>query len=124
MPDVPFSEAGHKLLAWLRAGYPDGVPREDYVSIYGILHRRLTSVEADEVATALVEGEAMDDGVITHDEIRASIEQLAKEQASDEDIARVSRRLAAAGWPLDEQALDVVPTEATGPDSAPTLPPS
>ncbi|HEY5484993.1 MAG TPA: DUF3349 domain-containing protein, partial [Propionibacteriaceae bacterium] len=31
-----------RVVGWLRAGYPDGVPQQDYVALLGILHRQLT----------------------------------------------------------------------------------
>jgi hypothetical protein len=43
-----------KALAWLRAGYPTGVPRQDYQPILALLRRRLTAEEVQEVANALL----------------------------------------------------------------------
>ena len=34
-----------RILRWLRAGYPDGVPQQDYVALLGILRRTLTPSE-------------------------------------------------------------------------------
>ena len=31
-----------RVLQWLRAGYPEGVPQQDYVALLGILRRTLT----------------------------------------------------------------------------------
>ena len=37
------------IVAWLRAGYPDGVPQNDYIPLLALLSRRLTN---DEVKAA------------------------------------------------------------------------
>ena len=39
------------IVAWLRAGYPDGVPQTDYIPLLALLSRRLTN---DEVKVAIV----------------------------------------------------------------------
>ena len=97
-----------KILGWLRAGYPDGMPQQDYVVLLGILSRRLTSDEVREVAHRLIL-----DGVFVADEhdIAAMITKLTNEQPLDDDIARVAAHLAAGGWPLamlTDQDLDVL----------------
>ena len=38
-----------RVLDWLRAGYPDGVPQQDYVALLGILRRHLTDEEIVEI---------------------------------------------------------------------------
>ncbi len=43
-----------KVLDWLRAGYPDGVPPRDYFPLIALLRRQqLTDDEVREVAAAL-----------------------------------------------------------------------
>lgn len=86
------------VLRWLRAGYPHGVPREDYVALFAVLHRRLTESEINEVVEELVS--ASTDGVIERGAIEDAIARLAHEKPGDDDINRVASRLAAAGWPL------------------------
>ena len=34
-----------RILGWLREGYPQGVPREDYIALFGVLQRHLTEEE-------------------------------------------------------------------------------
>jgi hypothetical protein len=101
MSEHRLSEAGQKILHWIRAGQPEGLPREDYIPIYGLLHRKLTVVEIDEITHSLLEDGYADDGVITEDEIREVVEDKAYENATEEDIARIEAKLAAMGWPLD-----------------------
>ena len=38
------------VVAWVRKGYPDGVPRQDYIPLLALLKRRMTSDELAEVA--------------------------------------------------------------------------
>jgi hypothetical protein len=92
-----------RVVGWLRAGYPTGVPEHDYVPLLGILRRSLTPEELDEVVEGLlVEAEHADAAgePVGHDRLRARVEQLLLGPALPEDLVRVSARLASAGWPL------------------------
>ncbi|MFI5776460.1 DUF3349 domain-containing protein [Nocardia sp. NPDC051570] len=86
------------VLAWLRAGYPRGVPREDYVALFAVLHRKLTEPEVREIVDHLV-ADGTADGVRRID-IEAAIARLAYEKPGQDDVMRVASRLAAGGWPL------------------------
>ena len=41
------------VVDWLRAGYPQGVPEQDYIPLLALLARRLTSEEVAAVAAEL-----------------------------------------------------------------------
>jgi hypothetical protein len=85
------------IVSWLRAGYPDGVPENDYLPILALLSRKLTADEVIEVARQLKhvpEPEFADIGV----EILRITDQL----PSPADVERVREKLAAYGWPLDD----------------------
>ncbi|MCM3884433.1 DUF3349 domain-containing protein [Frankia sp. R82] len=86
------------IVGWLRAGYPQGVPERDYLPLFALLRRKLTADEVDELAATLSEG----DDPASVRAIRAAITALTNDSALDQDIARVSARLAAGGWPLAE----------------------
>ncbi|GAB2481995.1 DUF3349 domain-containing protein [Luteococcus sediminum] len=86
-----------KIVDWLRAGYPQGVPQGDYVALLGVLHRSLTDVEVDAIVAALVEGPEGADGEIDPDEVREAIKRYVHEEPSAEDIDRVLERID-AGW--------------------------
>jgi len=43
------------IVGWLRAGYPNGVPEQDYIPLFALLTRRLSETEVDAVADALIE---------------------------------------------------------------------
>ena len=88
---------------WLRGGYPQGIPQEDYIALFAVLHRRLTDYEVRKIAADLVKSGATEDGVQL-EEIEEAIAKHALETPSDADIARVASRLAAGGWPLADPA--------------------
>ncbi|MFI5714472.1 DUF3349 domain-containing protein [Nocardia sp. NPDC051750] len=88
-----------RVITWLRAGYPQGVPRSDYVALFAILHRDLTETEVVLVAEDVLR-DRVERQEITHEEIEAAVRRVAKEHAGGDDIARVRAHLAAGGWPL------------------------
>ncbi|GGL28734.1 DUF3349 domain-containing protein [Nocardia jinanensis] len=94
-----------RVLAWLRAGYPQGVPQSDYVALFAVLHRDLTEYEVVQVAEELVRDR--DDQAITHAEVEVAVSRYAREQAGPEDIARVASHLAAGGWPLASPLAEI-----------------
>jgi len=88
----------NSIVSWLRAGYPEGVPPTDYFPLLALLSRRLTDDEIKAVAKELMhrgEFDSVDIGVL--------ITQIKDELPSEEDIERVRARLAAKGWPLDDE---------------------
>jgi Protein of unknown function (DUF3349) len=89
-----------RVVGWLRAGYPDGVPQQDYVALLGILQRALTPTELDRVVHELSEDADSGHAVITPELVEGRIQDVVKGPAVAEDVGRVSARLAAAGWPL------------------------
>ncbi len=89
-----------RVVSWLRAGYPQGVPRQDYVALLGILQRILTPAEIDGVVHELSTEADEDNALITKAMVEERIADVLKGPAMPEDVARVSARLAAAGWPL------------------------
>ena len=91
------------VLQWLRAGYPEGIPPKDRFPLVALLRRaELTDAQVHEVVLGLVApiGGALSAGAISNDEISEFIKELIDSEPTPEDIARVSARLAAGGWPL------------------------
>jgi len=86
-----------KIVTWLRAGYPDGVPENDYLPLLALLSRRLT---ADEVK--MVASEVGSQPVFDHIDIGTAIMRITDELPLPTDVERVRERLAAKGWPLDD----------------------
>ena len=77
------------IVSWLRAGYPDGVPQNDYLPLLALLSRRLTADEVKVVARELTTRPDFD-------------HYDTDELPSSEDIERVRERLVRKGWPLDD----------------------
>ena len=88
-----------RVVEWLRAGYPAGVPRQDYVALLGLLRRKCTEEEVHRIAAELARTAAAGGTVTTADAERL-IGDATLDEASAADVARVSSRLAAGGWPL------------------------
>jgi hypothetical protein len=86
-----------KIVAWLNAGYPEGVPGPDRVPLLALLTRKLTSDEVKAVAQDLI-----DRGEFDHIDIGVLITGITDELPRVEDVERVRERLAAKGWPLDD----------------------
>jgi hypothetical protein len=85
------------VVAWLRKGYPEGLPVGDYVPLFAILARRLSEEEVNEVAEQL----AADSGPSTRVAISEAIMGVTYELPSDADIARVTARLIEGGCPVE-----------------------
>ncbi|WP_307828596.1 DUF3349 domain-containing protein [Antrihabitans sp. YC2-6] len=106
MTNAPRSFSLRSAVGWLRAGYPNGVPREDYVALFAVLHRRLTETEVRQVVDELIAEREEEGGQIDREEIEAAIARLAKEQPGENDVERVAAQLAAGGWPVVASAED------------------
>lgn len=98
-----------KIIGWLRAGYPEGMPQQDCVVLLGLLSRRLGSGEIGQVARRLIDSGVL---VVAENDIASMITQVTREAPLASDIQRVAAHLAAGGWPLamltseDVQFLD------------------
>ena len=89
------------VVSWLRAGYPEGIPPTDTFPLLALLTRRLSN---DEVVT--VAHELMQRGDFDEIDIGVAISKLTDELPSEADVERVRTRLAAHGWPLDDERDD------------------
>jgi hypothetical protein len=85
------------IVAWLRAGYPEGIPPTDYFPVLALLSRRLSNDDVKAVTRELMQQADIDDI-----DIGVLITQMTDELPSPDDIERVRARLAAKGWPLDD----------------------
>jgi hypothetical protein len=86
-----------KIVGWLRAGYPEGVPEHDYVPLFALLGSQLTNDEVTIVAHEL----SLAADPQSADAIKEAIAAVsAHGSPNDADIARVRAHLAAGGWPL------------------------
>ncbi|MBU2668477.1 DUF3349 domain-containing protein [Actinoplanes bogorensis] len=95
-----------RTVGWLRAGYPAGVPRQDYVALLGLLRRKLTEEEIRKIAADLAQQSQQFDDPISAQDIEAMISDSMLQEATPEDVVRVSAHLAAGGWPLADPPTD------------------
>jgi len=80
------------IVDFVRKGYPQGVPQQDYIPLIALLARRLSDQEIAEIAADLTSADG--DAEV----IGKAIQRLGHESASDADIERVRDRLKAVGW--------------------------
>ena len=100
------------IVSWLRAGYPNGVPQNDYLPILALLSRRLSNDEVIEVARQFLHMKRA--GFI---DIGSEILRITDQLPAPIDVDRVRAKLGAHGWPLDEPRGSVeesAGTEETG----------
>ncbi|MDT5344479.1 MAG: hypothetical protein QOE52_3663 [Mycobacterium sp.] len=90
-----------KIVAFLRTGYPEGVPRTGYFPLLALLPRRLSE---DEVVAVAFELGARGMMPIEGTDIRVAVTKITDELPSENDIDRVKRQLKAGGWPIRDWA--------------------
>ncbi|MGD0683525.1 MAG: DUF3349 domain-containing protein [Streptosporangiaceae bacterium] len=93
---MPLPPVLRSIIGWLRAGYPEGVPDVDYIPLFALLASRLTDADVAAIADEL----AGSSDPASAQKIRAAIGSVTHEKPTDSEVARVSARLAAGGWPL------------------------
>jgi hypothetical protein len=89
-----------KVLDWLHAGYPQGVPQQDYYPLLAFLARSLKPEEVSEVVTALQIDLQPGEQTSTAD-VQAAIEEVTKSPALAQDVHRVEDHLRDLGWELE-----------------------
>ena len=93
---MPLPPLLSSVVRWLRAGYPEGVPRTDYLPLFALLASQLTDVEVRDIADELLTSSDPE----SQQAIRDAIELVTHAEPNDADVARVRSHLAAGGWPL------------------------
>jgi hypothetical protein len=91
-----------RIVDWLRAGYPDGVPSHDYIPLVALLGTHLTDDEMTLIADEL----AFSADPQSAQEIKKAIGAITRTPVSDSEVARVRSRLAEGGWPLAAPGRD------------------
>ena len=95
---MSLSDVVARMVAFVRAGYPQGVPATDYIPLLALLRRRLSDEEVTAVATQLAARGEMN---IDSADIGAAIIRITDEIPSPADLERVQRRLDTIGWPTE-----------------------
>ncbi|WGL53593.1 DUF3349 domain-containing protein [Nocardioides sp. BP30] len=91
-----------RVLEWLKAGYPQGIPPADYPPVLGVLRRKLTDEEIEAIADELaLQSVSAGDVPVTAEDIRSMVRSHAFQRCTSEDLTRVSGLLASGGWPLE-----------------------
>lgn len=91
-----------RVLGWLRAGYPHGIPPADYPPVLGVLRRKLTEEEIEAISDDLaLQSVSNGDVPVTAEDIKKMVREHAFQRCTPGDIARVSAMLASGGWPLE-----------------------
>ena len=85
-----------KVVDWLRAGYPEGVPEVDYLPLFALLGSELTNHDVELIADEL----ASSSDPHSAEAIKTAIAGVTNTTPSDADVNRVRARLAGGGWPL------------------------
>jgi len=85
-----------KIVGWLRAGYPEGVPEHDYIPLFALLGSELTNDEVTLIADELAFSAAPESA----EAIKKAIADITHTTPNEADINRVRSHLAAGGWPL------------------------
>jgi hypothetical protein len=85
-----------KIVGWLRAGYPEGVPDVDYIPLFALLGSQLTNEEVNLIANELASAAHPD----SQEAIKKAIADVTSTPPKESDVNRVRARLAEGGWPL------------------------
>ena len=86
-----------KIIDWLRAGYPEGVPEHDYLPLFALLGSQLTNDEVTLIADDLSFAANPESAEAIKNAITAV---TSRANVHESDINRVRSHLAAGGWPL------------------------
>ncbi|MBO1754204.1 DUF3349 domain-containing protein [Allobranchiibius sp. CTAmp26] len=89
-----------RVVDWLRAGYPEGVPKTDRIPVLALLRRRLTDEEVKSIVQVLIDG--ADGASISAVDAQVLISKATSEMPTEDELQRVRTRLATQGWPLDD----------------------
>lgn len=98
--DMALPDVLARIVKFLRAGYPNGVPSTDYIPLLALLKRRLTDDEIVTVANELAtHGRLPVDG----GDIRVAVTKMTDDMPEPQDIDRVTAQLASIGWPVADE---------------------
>jgi hypothetical protein len=94
---MPVPDVVNRIVGWLRAGYPEGVPEHDYIPLFALLGSELTHDQVTLIANEL----AFSADPESAEAIKKAISTVTTDHKPNEaDVNRVRSHLAAGGWPL------------------------
>ena len=96
MASREFPPVVQRVVNWLRAGYPEGVPDVDYIPLFALLGSELSNADVSLIAEDLAETSDAQSA----EAIKKAIAAVTNTKPSEADVNRVRARLAGAGWPL------------------------
>jgi hypothetical protein len=90
------------IVAFVRAGYPTGMPTTGYVPLAALSRRRASDDEIAAIASQLIMQRRRP---ISTADVGVAITRFTDAMPSQDDIARVQRRLDAIGHARDERRM-------------------
>ena len=102
--DEPPRQPGYvaRVMNWLRADYPNGVPAQDYLPVLAVLRPQLNDEDMMAIADQLAQGARAQGVAPSEADAREAIHRATEDEARPEEVERVRRMLAAHGWPFEE----------------------
>jgi hypothetical protein len=101
LPPAPSSSTVQRILDWLSAGYPAGIPATDRLPLLALLRRQLTDDEAREIASHLVDEAGH--RIVDPTDAGVAITRYTNDLPTEQEMRRVAEHLAVQGWPLGER---------------------
>lgn len=90
-----------RIVNWIRAGYPEGIPPTDYPPLFALLQPVLDETELTDVLMGL-SAARNPEHPITRDQVKEAIKEVTQEHPTQNEIDLVATRLRTQGWPLDD----------------------
>ena len=92
-----------RVMSWLRADYPNGVPAQDYLPVLAVLRPQLAEEDMAAIAEQLAQ-DARAHGVAPSEaDAREAIHRATEDEPKPEELERVRAMLAAHGWPFEAE---------------------
>lgn len=95
------SNSVQRIIDWLSAGYPSGIPATDRLPLLALLRRQLTDDEAKEIASHLVDEAGH--RIVDPTDAGVAITRYTNDLPTEQEMRRVAEHLAEQGWPLGER---------------------
>ncbi|WP_322748817.1 MULTISPECIES: DUF3349 domain-containing protein [unclassified Frankia] len=91
-----------RIIDWVRQGYPEGLPKHDYIALFAVLGRQLSTADLERVADELALSGQLATADDPHEVVRQAVSAATNGPVDEAAVARVEERLRAAGWDITE----------------------